>query len=521
MVLDNSAYNPPLDLNVVEPVLNDLITPTNSTIYCKEHAIKVTTNYFNSKTKPAKASASNPPPALETEIPVCIAAAMHLHISFPSDYTIISPVCFISCRCEHTCRATLELPHAASISAGRRDKEEQSLFCVLSFVTFDLKRSTQVESPSPILERRLEPLVLKSLEVESNLVRFKTTLGNPCLYAVGIRNDTSRVPRPLAPLRCALFCLYKKFEDQVSVSVIPIKMYVGLNLRTVTEIMKSEAHGTGCDIHDLLFKLSGEGVLLKSSLDNSEDQWVLDIGQPQKLSYSQIALTEDIITGNVSYSHSLSYPPHKLVRVLPGTGNVAVRFLLSVMDYASSVIGRTSFVPFAPMKSTTATPNPSPPPNHSHRRFITPDPPGPISPVVTITSSSPPLLQSTQAPSGGVANGVRGNGTVVPNHTAIPAAPTHTAPSNGTVVPNHAAMPVVPNNGTVVPTNHMSTSTDGPMNNMSTHTSPSNSTVVTSNVTTSVAAPSNGTVVTNHAATTTHNSRTKLVNGVELEVSMV
>jgi hypothetical protein len=49
--------------------------------------------------------------------------------------------------------------------------------------------------------------------------------------------------------------------------------------------MKSEAETSGCDIHDLLFKLSGEGVELEPMLNNSGDQWSLDINQPQKVRF--------------------------------------------------------------------------------------------------------------------------------------------------------------------------------------------------------------------------------------------
>jgi hypothetical protein len=70
-----------------------------------------------------------------------------------------------------------------------------------------------------------------------------------------------------------------------------------------------------------------------------------------QLSYPEIALTEDVITGHVSYSHSLSYPPHRVVRVIPRPGPDIlaghVNFKLSVTDTSSGVTERTSFVPFA------------------------------------------------------------------------------------------------------------------------------------------------------------------------------
>ena len=92
-----------------------------------------------------------------------------------------------------------------------------------------------MESPSP-QERRLEPAKV-SLEVENACVRFKTTVENPCLYAVGIKCADSAIPRPLrVPLKCEVFCLYRKFVDETTISLIPIKIYVGLHLQIVTKV---------------------------------------------------------------------------------------------------------------------------------------------------------------------------------------------------------------------------------------------------------------------------------------------
>ena len=49
---------------------------------------------------------------------------------------------------------------------------------------------------------------------ESSLVHFKTNIENPCLYAIGIKNSPGPIPRPMLPLQCAIFCLYKKYEEQ-------------------------------------------------------------------------------------------------------------------------------------------------------------------------------------------------------------------------------------------------------------------------------------------------------------------
>ena len=163
---------------------------------------------------------------------MCIAAAMHLNISFPMDYVIVSPVCFISCRCEKPCRATLELPHAAYLT--RDNEEDKGRFCILSFVVTNMS-SLSLKSPSP-MGRVLDCMKVDSLEVENRLVRFKASFKNPSLYAVGIKNASGSVPRPAVPLRCALFCMYEKFDKQDVISIVNVKMFVGLSLQTVTQV---------------------------------------------------------------------------------------------------------------------------------------------------------------------------------------------------------------------------------------------------------------------------------------------
>lgn len=83
----------------------------------------------------------------------------------------------------------------------------------------------------------MEPVKV-SLEVENSIVRFKANIENPRLYAVGIRcADSAKISRTLrVPLKCEVFFLYRKIVDQVTISLIPVKIYVGLCLQTVTEV---------------------------------------------------------------------------------------------------------------------------------------------------------------------------------------------------------------------------------------------------------------------------------------------
>lgn len=171
----------------------------------------------------------------ETSLPVCIAAAMHLNMALPPDLTLVSPVCFVSVRTSpagRSCRTTLQIPHAVDLPGI---KKELGRFCILTYMTFDLISSPSVECSSPT-ERRLEVMTVESLNVTKKHVTFKTTIISPALYAVGIRDVLKGVARPLAPLRCVLFCLYVDLDNLTQIKYISVKMFVGLNLPTVTQV---------------------------------------------------------------------------------------------------------------------------------------------------------------------------------------------------------------------------------------------------------------------------------------------
>ena len=70
-----------------------------------------------------------------------------------------------------------------------------------------------------------------------------------------------------------------------------------------------------------------------------------------QLSYSEIALAE-ACAEDFPVSHSLSYPVHWKVEVVPGRHHVAtaVNFMLSMIEPDSGYSKETSFIPFAPLK---------------------------------------------------------------------------------------------------------------------------------------------------------------------------
>lgn len=151
---------------------------------------------------------------------------------FPAEYTIVSPICFVSCKCPKS-SFSLILPHAVDTSNGI-DKES---FKILSIITCDVN-SYSVESPvtEQPLEKKLEEIYASPTVYETKL-KFKASLSNPALFAVGIRNDpTARLPKPLPILRCTLFCMYEDYNEHSSISKIPVKMYVGLSIDSVRKV---------------------------------------------------------------------------------------------------------------------------------------------------------------------------------------------------------------------------------------------------------------------------------------------
>ena len=158
---------------------------------------------------------------------------MHLNVTFPQNYTIVSPICFLSCKYKKPLQVTLTLPHAVSLSSI--DKMDKKMFSILS-----IRATSSLESPlfeSPPMERGLLPIsVDDSFLVESIKVTFKTTVSYPSLFAVGIKNGKNRIPRPFLPLKCRLFCMYEDYNERSMISTIPIRIHVGLNLGTVTRV---------------------------------------------------------------------------------------------------------------------------------------------------------------------------------------------------------------------------------------------------------------------------------------------
>lgn len=166
---------------------------------------------------------------------VCLAMFMHTDImTFPADYTIVSPVCFVSCKCPR-CPFSLTLPHAVDMSTNLIKKES---FKILSVIKCDV-HSNSIDSPSTGLppEEKLEEISVSLIEVYKGKLKFKTSICNPSFFAVGIKNDAEvGVPRPLPVLQCTLFCMFENYSEHLRISYIPVKMYVGLSIDSVRRV---------------------------------------------------------------------------------------------------------------------------------------------------------------------------------------------------------------------------------------------------------------------------------------------
>ena len=228
----SAAYEPPFD--AVPPICKEMLKPSKPRLNCTEHGIAFSSKLF---TEMAKNSQNNEQdfvsPKLK-EFEVCLAVTMNINMPFPDRYTIVSPICFVSCKCPY-CPFSLTLPHAVDISTDLFNKEA---FKILSVVTCDV---SNISVDSPMTEfppgKKLEEISVGLIEVYEGKLKFKTSICNPSLFAVGIENDAAaNVPRPLPVLMCTLFCMFKNYSQHSTISHIPVMMYVGLSINTVRRV---------------------------------------------------------------------------------------------------------------------------------------------------------------------------------------------------------------------------------------------------------------------------------------------
>ena len=230
-VLFIAAYDPPFT-GFHSFTKKETLTPENYTMNWEEHDIKFVTKIFHRKSKQGQKTAPSNTPIRIRKLDVCLSVSMTTIIPLPNDYSIVSPICFVSCRYwkPKSSPFALTLPHALNDAR----KYSSDVFKILSWVTCDLT-TLGVESPSTDAPANANFVEIKpdSIKVLQHGLKFKSSIMNPSLFAIAMRNEPSAVPKPFPVLQCALFCIYERFDEYSKISQIRIKFYIGMLLKTV------------------------------------------------------------------------------------------------------------------------------------------------------------------------------------------------------------------------------------------------------------------------------------------------
>ncbi len=162
-----------------------------------------------------------------------MSSSLATELVIPSKYTIVSPICYVSWdETKSSSDFSLSIPHAV------KGVVDSNIFTILS-MTLDIFKSDfsfygHTEYPQNM---KLKKITVKSCTVHSNLLEFQSTISKPSLFAVAIKNKSSTlVPKHIPVLSCILYCVCKK--TPISPSLITLKLYVGMNLKTVQKVYK-------------------------------------------------------------------------------------------------------------------------------------------------------------------------------------------------------------------------------------------------------------------------------------------
>jgi hypothetical protein len=334
LLYDSTAYEPPPDILFTLPVNRKVLTSRNCKAYSSEHGLKlrVSKDYWSGENK-------------SHGLHVCMGAAMHYSQTFPQGYTVVSPICFVSCRSRGPCRVSLTFPHAVDATP---DTTTPSQLVILSSATAKVDADSQGPFFSPS-ERVLDPLDDVDLKVDRGLARFQTELCHPSLFAVAVRDTRGSIP---LPLRCCLYVLYPPIEPTVSmVTGFDVEAYVGINIPTVATAVMSWAEQHDLKLEETHFVMSGEQVTVSADLlPPHQTDWDINRRGDGKFLYNQVSLTQH--TDRDSYSHQLVYPRRERFFIEPKSAASAVKCRISV----SNSIRELSYllvIPFSPKKEAT------------------------------------------------------------------------------------------------------------------------------------------------------------------------
>ena len=208
-----AAYEPPPDILFIPPVEKATLSRKNNQFFSTYHdiSINVSPEYWLTRAQHSDLGVYH---SLDLTVELCVAASMHLKQPFLSEYTIVSPIYFISCQSVKPCRVTITFPHAAEFN----------------------KEMLQILSMTPINPNLLSSgdRIVSELNTDASVddlhrIQFCTSLSNPSLYAVAVKKRSEEYP----PLRCTLFVSYPDLQQTASVSGLYITTYMGMDLKTV------------------------------------------------------------------------------------------------------------------------------------------------------------------------------------------------------------------------------------------------------------------------------------------------
>ena len=156
---------------------------------------------------------------------------MATELVIPSKYTIVSPICYVSWdETEPSSDFSLSIPHAV------KGVVDSNIFTILS-MTLDIVKSGLFDRTEYPQNMKLKEITVKSCSVHSNLLEFQSTISKPSLFAVAIKNKSSTlIPKHIPVLSCILYCVCE--TTPISPSLITLKLYVGMNLKTVQKVYK-------------------------------------------------------------------------------------------------------------------------------------------------------------------------------------------------------------------------------------------------------------------------------------------
>lgn len=366
VLYDNTAYEPPPGMEFTHPIKRDTLSFSNRMVFSEAHGLKL------------RVSENHWLQDREGTLEVCLCASMHFNHSYPPGYSIVSPICFVSCKTERPCEIRLTLPHALAPLTSAEDRARVTLLSTTT-VASHLHPHSPLFSPS---ERTLAPLPGEATVVDAQSLQFKTTLVHPSLFAVGVR----AVPGRLLPLRCSLFVTYPYLEPEAKVPGFDMEAYIGMTLPTVSTAMRARVEKEGHRFEEKHFTLASESLHVSGSLSSHPADWDIEPRGRGELRYSQVALTQD--TDSDSYSHTLTliYPPSERFFIEPKNAATAVKCRLAVADRQRELCSILA-TPYTPKKEPTPERTPPPPSrapsqfshngrpwtaNHSHHHHSTP-----------------------------------------------------------------------------------------------------------------------------------------------------